>query len=401
MGWLPQFLSVPLINIPLPSCAGRQAATQKKNTTTHLVPAGWIDLQMQPFPKHPEKILIRSTNWIGDAIMTTPAVRSIRENFPEAEITLLALPWVADVFAASPRVDHIFVYEKNGRHQGIRGRLRLASDLRAKRYDAAVLLQNAFEAALITTFARIPVRGGYTTDGRGILLTHGVKKHSDIGLKHQVHYYQEMLAGLGLTPGKDQLELFLAADVKQSAEQGLQLCFSQQGGRVPVVGLNPGAAYGPAKRWPAEKFGRLAQLVCTQTDALLLIFGTNADCEAAARIAAAVPEHARTGIVDLTGKTNLATAMAYIDRCDAFVTNDSGLMHVAAALKTPTVAIFGSTDHVATGPFSDQARIIRKPMACSPCKETHCPQNHFQCMEQISAQEVFAAVQVFLHSHSD
>ncbi len=351
---------------------------------------------MRPFSQHPEKILVRSTNWIGDAIMTTPAVRSIRENFPDAEITLLALPWVADVFSASPRVDHIFVYEKNGRHQGLRGKLTLASDLRKKQYDATILLQNAFEAALITTLARIPIRGGYSTDGRGILLTHGIKKHPDIGLKHQVHYYQEMLAGLGLTPGKDQLELFLAPAVKQSAEQGLQRYFSRQG-RVPVVGLNPGAAYGPAKRWPAEKFSRLAQLVCAQTDALLLIFGTDADREAASHIAAAVPEHAAERILDLTGKTDLATAMAYIARCDAFVTNDSGLMHVAAALQTPTVAIFGSTDHVATGPYSDRAQVIRKPMACSPCKKTHCPQDHFQCMEQIQAQEVFSTMQPLLH----
>ena len=351
---------------------------------------------MRPFPRHPEKILIRSTNWIGDAIMTTPAVRSIRKNFPDAEITLLALPWVADVFAASPRVDHIFVYEKNGRHQGLRGKLTLASDLRKNKYDATILLQNAFEAALITTLARIPVRGGYTTDGRGILLTHGIKKHPDIDLKHQVHYYQEMVAGLGLTPGKDQLELFLAPAVKQSAEQGLQHCFSQQG-RVPVVGLNPGAAYGPAKRWPAEKFSRLVQLVCAQTDALLLIFGTDADREAAARIAAAVPEHAPERILDLTGKTDLATAMAYIDLCDAFVTNDSGLMHVAAALQTPTIALFGSTDHVATGPYSDRAQVIRKPMDCSPCKKTHCPQDHFQCMEQIQAREVFSTMQPLLH----
>ncbi len=351
---------------------------------------------MRPFPQHPEKILIRSTNWIGDAIMTTPAVRSIRENFPDAEITLLALPWVADVFAASPRVDHIFVYEKNGRHRGLGGKLTLASDLKAQKYDAAILLQNAFEAALITTLARIPVRGGYTTDGRGILLTHGIKKQPDIGLKHQVHYYQEMLAGLGLTPGRDQLELFLAPDVRQSADQGLELFFTRHG-RVPVVGLNPGAAYGPAKRWPAQKFGRLARLVCSETNAIVLIFGTDADSEAASEITSSVSDHAVSRIVDLTGRTDLASAMAYIDRCDAFVTNDSGLMHVAAALQTPTVAIFGSTDHVATGPYGDRARVIRKPMSCSPCKKTHCPQDHFQCMEQIQTREVFSSVQHFLH----
>ncbi len=348
---------------------------------------------MGVFPRRPERILVRSTNWIGDAIMTTPAVRSIRENYPDAEITMLALPWVSDVFTASPRVDHIFVYDKNGRHQGLQGKWKLASDLRENKYDAAILLQNAFEAALITALARIPARGGYTTDGRGLLLTHGVKKHHEIGLKHQVYYYQEMLSGLGLTPGSDQLELFLPAKAKEAADKGFQECFSRTG-KVPVIGLNPGAAYGPAKRWPAEKFAALARRVCDKSDALLLVFGTDADRSAAATIASTVEDPGR--VVDLTGKTDLATAMAYIDRCDVFVTNDSGLMHVAAALQTPTAAIFGSTDHIATGPFSDNAHIIRKPITCSPCKKTHCPENHLQCMEQIQPEEVFSSVQALL-----
>ena len=348
---------------------------------------------MHYFPKHPQKILIRSTNWIGDAIMTTPAVRTIRENYPHAEITLLALPWVSDVFSASPHVDHIFLYERNTLHRGTWGKWALAAALRRKKYDAAILLQNAFEAALIAALARIPARGGYTTDGRGLLLTHGVKKDPEIGLKHQVHYYQEMLAGLGLSPGGDQLELFLGPDCVQTAESGLQGFFSRHG-KVPVIGLNPGAAYGPAKRWPAEKFGQLAELVCAQTGSIILVFGTEADHKAAATIGEAV--NAPEQVIDLTGKTDLATAMAYIDRCDVFVTNDSGLMHVAAALQTPTVAIFGSTDHVATGPFSDNARVIRKPMQCSPCKKTHCPQNHMQCMEQIQPGEVFSSLQALL-----
>lgn len=348
---------------------------------------------MKPFPKHLKRILIRSTNWIGDAIMTTPAIRTLRQNYPDAEITLLALPWVSDVFAASPRIDKIFVYEKKGRHQGLRGKWQLAAELRKKHFDAAILLQNAFEAALITTLAKIPTRGGYTTDGRGLLLTHGVHKDPAIGEKHQVYYYQEMLAGLGLTPGENSLELFLSSDDEASARQGLDTLFSRQG-RGPVIGLNPGAAYGPAKRWPAEKFAQLAAQLIEQSHALILIFGTKADQAAAATILAAVPEPER--ILDITGKTTLAAAMAYIDCCDVFVSNDSGLMHVAAALQTPTIAIFGSTDHIATGPFSDKARIIRKPLDCSPCMKTHCPKHHFQCMEQIQPQEVFSAVQRLL-----
>lgn len=345
---------------------------------------------MKVLPKSPDKILIRSTNWIGDAIMTTPAVRTIRQNFPDSDITLLALPWVADVFAACPHIDHIFLYHKNGRHQGLRGKIRLASELWAENFDLTILLQNAFEAALITTLARIPIRAGYTTDGRGILLTHGVHKHSDIGSKHQVHYYQEMLRGLGLQPGPDILELFLKPSAIQEAEVLLEKAV--QGRDVPIIGLNPGAAYGPAKRWPVQKYGELGRQLATATDGLILIFGTEEDQEAAAEISEAAGER----VLDLTGKTSLAVALALIARCHTFVTNDSGLMHVAAALRTPLVAIFGSTDHIATGPYSDKATIIRKPLDCSPCMKTHCPKEHFQCMEQITVDEVAEAALKYL-----
>ena len=338
---------------------------------------------MRTLPKNPGKILLRSTNWIGDAIMTTPAVRSIRQNFPDADITALVLPWVADVFGACPHIDHIFVYDKNGRHRGLKGKLRLAADLRAKKFDLTILLQNAFEAALITTLARIPARCGYTTDGRGLLLTHGVSKHPDIGDKHQVHYYQQMLSGLGLQLGSDSLELFLDPDAVCEASELL----ATQSKKAPIIGLNPGAAYGPAKRWPVEKYSALADKLAEATNGLILVFGTEADQEAASQIKAAAGDY----VLDLTGKTSLALALACIDRCNVFITNDSGLMHVAAALNTPLVAIFGSTDHIATGPYSDQATVIRKPMDCSPCMKTHCPKQHFLCMEQIGVDEVAEA----------
>ena len=331
--------------------------------------------------------------------MTTPAVRTIRHNFPEARITLLALPWVADVFAACPHIDHIFIYDKQGRHQGLRGKLRLATELRQENYDLTILLQNAFEAALITFLARIPVRGGYTTDGRALLLTHRVRKHPEIGNKHQVHYYQEMVASLGLHRSEDALELFLDPQEVYEAEKTLQQALHKDSddkdrtsNQVPIIGLNPGAAYGPAKRWPATKYGELAQRLQQATNGLIVIFGTAADQEAAAEITALAQQQTGEGsgsqILDLTGKTSLAQALACIARCNVFITNDSGLMHVAAALNTPLVAVFGSTDHIATGPFSQQAEVIRQPIACSPCMKTHCPKGHFHCMEKISVQEV-------------
>jgi len=352
---------------------------------------------MKPFPQNPKKILIRSTNWIGDAVITTPAVRTIRENFPESEITMLVHPWVSDIFRYSPRIDQLFIYEKKGRHQGLKGMLRLAGELRLQQYDCAILLQNAFEAALIATAAGIPVRGGYTTDARGLLLTHGVEKAPELIKKHQVHYYQRMVRGLGLKTSPNELELFIPGEQIDAAKLLIEERTGKQVGALPLIGFNPGAAFGPAKRWPAEKFAELAEMLCRRTDAHIVLFGSEADRATAASIIA----HAGTAsdrMIDLTGATSLIEAMALIGECTVFVTNDSGLMHVGAALHTPMVAIFGSTDHIATGPYSDNATVIRKPLSCSPCKKTHCPEKHFQCMQLISSAEVFTAVMQKLES---
>ena len=163
---------------------------------------------------------------------------------------------------------------------------------------------------------------------------------------------------------------------------------------IPVIGFNPGAAFGPAKRWPVEKFGQLAAILSQNyghSGCIIPVFGTDADNQAAREIrqySSQTPNH----VVDMTGKTSLSQAMAIIKCCDVFVTNDSGLMHVAAGLNTPTIAIFGSTDHIATGPFSPKAVILRREMKCSPCLQTHCPQEHLRCLESISAQDVYEEV---------
>lgn len=363
---------------------------------------------------NPKKILIRSTNWIGDAIMTTPAVHTIRENFPDAEITMLAVPWVADIFRLSPDVDKVWVYDKKEMYSGkIKGVVKLAAHLLQYKFDAAILLQNAFEAAFIARLAGIPLRAGYKRDGRGLLLTHGVELTPEIRGRHQVHYYQMLLAGLGLVPGSDNLRLPLTDELIDRARDTIaglksEVGFSSQGGQplsreniaatnmaaMPVIGFNPGAAYGPAKRWPAEKFGQLAALIANhhgERGCLILVFGTTADTEAARSIkefSIRTPHH----VVDMTAKTTLQQVMALIHCCNVFVTNDSGLMHVAAALETPTVAIFGSTDHIATGPFSQKAVVIRKEMECSPCLQSQCPLKHLRCLEEISSQEVYAEV---------
>jgi len=332
------------------------------------------------FANQPISILIRATNWIGDAIMTLPAIRTIRANFPKAQITVLAQPWVADIFTANPYVDQVMVYHKKTRHAGLTGMWRLSRELAAQKFDLAILLQNAFEAALLAKLARIPVIAGFNRDARGVLLTHPVPITQEIKSKHQVFYYQHLLAALGLSLSENKLYLDLS-----DQDNGWAHDFVSKLPK-PIIGLNPGAAYGPAKCWPAERYGEVAKKLVERLGGSVLVFGTAADKQAAATINQQVGN-----IVDLTGQTTLAQAMALIGRCAVFITNDSGLMHVAAAQNTPLVAIFGSTDAVATGPFSDKAVVVQKSLACAPCLKTHCPTN-FECMNGITADEVEKAV---------
>ena len=340
------------------------------NANTHLI-------------QNVNRLLVRSTNWIGDAVMTTPAVRAIRRNFPDARISMLAKPWVAPVFAHSPHVDEIIVYDAHGRHHGLCGPVRLAKDLRAYRFDAAIFLQNAIEAALIAFLAGIPARIGYDTDARRLLLTHPVRCTKAIKSIHQTGYYLKMLEGAGLVAGEQTLELSVGAENRQRAERILWAHSVTPDLRV--VGLNPSATFGPAKLWFPERYAALGDRLHKDHDATILIFGGPSDRELGQTISRMMAAPA----IDLSGRTSLGEAMALIDRCDAFVTNDSGLMHVAAALKTPLVAIFGSTNFTTTSPYSPTSRMVRVPIECSPCMKPVCPLGHMNCMKQVTVDMVF------------
>ena len=345
--------------------------------------------------KNIKNILIRSTNWVGDAIMTTPAIQAIRQNFPNAKITILAKPWVKDVFAANHCIDHIIVYDSMHRHKGLRGQVRMAKELAEQGLDLVILLQNAFEAAWLAYLARIPRRAGYNTDARSLLLTHSVPLKKETKKIHQVYYYLRMLEGLGLeVEQKPQLFLKPAPDDIAWARKALlplipPLKKGDTGGfsdENKLIGINPGAAYGPAKRWLPERFVELAGMLTRQADAKVVVFGTNADRKVGEGALATAPER----VINMAGKTTLGQAMALMARCRVFITNDSGLMHVAAALHIPLVAIFGSTNPVTTGPFSDRVVIVRKDIDCSPCLKAVCPVD-FRCMKEIMPEEIFAA----------
>ncbi|MEZ4528378.1 MAG: lipopolysaccharide heptosyltransferase II [Desulfobacterales bacterium] len=342
-------------------------------------------------PRAVRKILIRAANWVGDAVMSTPMIRAVRGNFPHAHISILAKPWVAPVFEHSPHIDQILVYEAAGRHKGISGILRLAKELRTYDFDMALLVQNAFEAALISFLAGIPIRAGYNTDGRTFLLTHAVPMSKEIKKRHQIDYYLGIPEGLGLhTFGREMRVEISVPDRKRSAEILRNLGISEEKG---MIGINPGAAYGSAKRWPKDRYAQLCgQLRRSCSDMPVIVFGGPDE----AQLGQEICQLAGEGCFSLAGQTNLREAISLIERCRLFVTNDSGLMHAAAALHIPQIAIFGPTDHSTTSPADSASRMIRVPTPCSPCMKQECPLKHHQCMKAVSADTVLREAEQIL-----
>ena len=331
------------------------------------------------------KVLIRSANWVGDAVMSLPAIASVRRTFPQAEIFILGKPWVAEIFEENPVVDRVLIYQSPGIHQGLRGKWRLARQLKKEGFELAILLQNAFEAALISFLAGIPRRAGYNTDARAFILTHPVAMTGKIKRGHQVDYYLEMVGSLGFQRAHAVPSLQVSAERQEEARRILESFGIEES--QGLVGISPGATYGSAKEWFPERYAGLADRIARDSGARILIFGSGGDNE----VAAQVRHNAGVPLIDLTGMTTLAQAMALIARCRLFITNDSGLMHVAAALGVPVIAIFGSTDPERTGPRGEVCRVVRRPVPCAPCLKTECPEDR-KCMKLITVEEVFEEV---------
>lgn len=326
------------------------------------------------------RIMIRAANWVGDAIMTTPVVRAVRKNFPEARITVLAKPWVIPVYEHNPYIDSVMVYENTGRHKMGLGTLRLAGDLRQHRFDLGVLMQNAFEAALISFLGGVRERLGYNTDARGFLLNRAVKLDPALKKGHLIDYYISILKKAGLDDDGRHLDLFISHSDRDYADDFLK----NEKITSPVIGINPGATGGTAKQWFPERYAALAAGLSEKYGTRVLVFGGPKDRELGSKITG---EAGKGSCINIAGMTTLGQAFALIERCSLFVTNDSGLMHAAAALNIPQAAVIGSTDHVATSPVGTNSVIVRKPVPCSPCLKDVCPTDH-RCMDLVSVDMV-------------
>ena len=342
------------------------------------------------FHDPPASLLVRATNWLGDAVMTTPAIAGLRDAFPDARIVLLAKPPVAELFGHHPDVDEVIVYERPGRHEGASGRLRLGGELRRRRFDGALLLQNAFDAALIAFLGRIPERAGYPTDGRRILLTLPVPLTRDILERHEVEYYLCLLDGLGIPrPVPAALKLAVTEEEREAMATRLASLGIERG--APIVAINPGATYGSAKRWYPDRFAAVADALSEEWGAAVVVVGSTAEATLAGEIDAA----SRRGVVNLGGKTTVREMMALLSLSSFLVTNDSGPMHIGAALGVPLVAIFGPTDWRRTSPWTDRARIVRVEVDCSPCRRRTCDRGH-ECMLGVTPEMVVDAARQLL-----
>jgi heptosyltransferase-2 len=317
-----------------------------------------------------DRIVVRAPNWVGDVVLSLPAVRDLRRNLPRARVTVLARPWVADLYRAVTEVDEV------------RESLGFARDVEALRgaFDAALLLPNSFGTALAVWRAGVPERWGYATDGRGALLTRAVPVSADVRGRSQVYYYRWMLAGLGLhVSGAPDASLRCPEEWSRRAADKL-------GDGGPWLGLNPGAFYGTAKRWLPERYAAVADRVARLTGAKVAIVGGPAERP----LGEAVARMMRTPARLLSGETTLGELVGVLSRLRVLVTNDSGPMHLASALGVAVVAVFGSTDWRETAPAGGRHRLLREPVHCSPCMLRECPIDH-RCMRGVGVDQVAGA----------
>ena len=367
-----------------------------------------------PLPP-PARLLVRGVNWLGDAVMSTPALLRLREALPQTRIALLTPEKLAGLWEQHPALDEIIPFAKGESVWQVGRRLR------AGKFDTALILPNSFRSALEAWLARIPRRIGYATHGRSLLLNHHVLPRADAmpmhkrsaaevraladGTRtpdaeftrriarptaHHVHQYLHLAAVLGANPAAQAPRLNVAAAEQARVRAALFGKTEAQAGRpLTWFGLNPGAEYGPAKRWPVENFIAAAREIHARTGCAWVIFGGPADQALAEQIRAAVPS-----ALSVAGRTTLRELVVALSLCRVVLTNDTGPMHVAAAVGTPVVVPFGSTSPELTGPGlpgDPRHRLLKSEVPCAPCFLRECPID-FRCMKTITIERVVGAV---------
>lgn len=337
----------------------------------------------------PTRVLVKEVNWLGDIVMSLPALRAVRNAFPKAHLSVLIKKELASFFEGTPWIDEVIPYRlRKGFFTGLSDRRAIVSELKSRRFDLAVLLPNSFDAALWPLMARVPHRAGYARDARGLLLNHKTRPTSQILEVHQVHYYLNMLRE---TLGVDGSPDLFVPDVPPEARTRMSAYLARVRIRPdrPLVALAVAAAFGPAKEWPAESYSRLIDLLAERHGAECVLVGAPNERHKSEQVIAG----SKAGALLAAGETSVGEALALLSLCDAFAGNDSGSMHVAGALGKPTVGIYGSTRADRTGPLGPRTKVLYRPIECSPCLQRTCRFGHYDCLKTIRPEDVAEALE--------
>jgi heptosyltransferase II len=336
------------------------------------------------------KILVRGTNWIGDAVMSVPALRELRRIFPEAHITLHTAEWADGLFGDAEFIDELVTFKRS------KWRIKDVYDnwqfLQDDAFDLAILFPNSFESALTAFLTRIPRRFGYNKDLRELLLTDPIAVPEWKDRKHEVFYYLNLIAEVEKRVlGRDSVASALpdvSLDVTSQRQTAAKQLLNSVGilGDKKIVALGVGSTNSRAKRWPAQSYAALNDMLQTQSGVNVVLIGSKEESS----VAADVISLSSSKPIDLTGKTELSEAVATLGSVDLLISNDMGLAHAADAVGTPTIIIFGPTDPTTTRPYSPNAEVISKKVECAPCMLRDCPIDH-RCMTRITPEEVWTA----------
>ncbi|MGC2596207.1 MAG: lipopolysaccharide heptosyltransferase II [Rhabdochlamydiaceae bacterium] len=329
-------------------------------------------------------------NWIGDLVMATPVLRDLRKAYPEAHITAMCRSPICELLKEDPEIDELFCFSKASGFGRREERRNIIEKLRKGKYDLGILLTHSFSSAWWFWLGKIQNRLGYECNGRKLLLTHSLPFPQNLQNQHLVVTYKMLLEPLGIPVSDTPPRLYLSLKEMSDARTLLRQHGIPEG--VLIVGINPGATYGSAKCWLPERFREVTERLLRNRDVYIVYFGDQATTSLVKEICAGLPSR----VINLAGMTSLRELSSLISHCDVILTNDSGPMHIADAIGTPIVALFGSTSEVVTGPYRS-GTLIHKHVECSPCYQRTCPID-FRCMKRIEADEVYEAISKILNA---
>ena len=331
-------------------------------------------------------ILVRGTNWVGDSVMTVPALRELRRIFSDAKITLHTRSWARGIFENADFLDEILTFEKT--KSKVKDAVSQANTLKKFNFDVAVLLTNSFESALVAKLAKIPRRFGYAKEGRSFLLTDAVEIPAWKAERHEIYYYLNLAAEVenaffgtrSMPQNAPRIDLKVSAERRNAARLILENAGVNSSKKTAALGV--GSTNSRAKRWQTASYAKLNDLLQNDLQMNVVIVGANDEIEAARE----VYNQSNAKPIILTGKTQLAEVVAVLSEIDLLVANDMGLAHIAPAVETKTIVIFGPTNEKTTQPVGSE--IIRKNVDCAPCMLRDCPIDH-RCLTRITPEEVY------------